>query len=195
MVKLTPELRRSEAIKDQLALLIGRMNISWNDVQTVVFHLFQQMSGMTWSAADAIFFSIRSDSAQRDVTAALAKVALEDKPVELERLITLLNTVGKRAAERNAAIHTAWIVDAGATDPRPYMRMNAPKALRPDVRKQFSELNENLGRDYLALIEVRKALFPSWPDKALTPADLKRAKGLLSNRTVAPQAPEPPPRT
>ena len=154
------EFNRSEAIYDELALVIGRANIAWNDVHTAIFGLFREMSGMPWAAADAVFFSLRNDSAQRDITAALAKVTLSKKPDERDKLLAILNGVGKKAAERNAAIHTAWFVRAGEEEPSVFLRRTAPKALKPKVRQQFRALTLSLGETYLELCQLERELFP-----------------------------------
>jgi hypothetical protein len=174
---------RRRAVYDKYALAVGRANIAWNDVQSEIFHLFRLMSRMDWLAADAVFFAIRTDSAQRDMTAALAKHALALRPNDLADVLGTLNEVGKLAAERNAAIHTAWYIEGDSETARPYMRVRPPKAIQDDALGQFGTLEFRLAHLLIEINRLSKRLFP--------PEAPWSSLGILLPQRAAP-APNPP---
>jgi len=93
---------------DKYAFLIGRVVISWNEVHWAVYALFLELSGMDPDRAKDVFFSIRNDSSQRDMTLTAGKTALVAHPTVWESFRTTINALDKLAGERNAAIHTMW---------------------------------------------------------------------------------------
>lgn len=173
MDKMDPaEFERKREIYDKLALKIGRANMVWNDVHMEIFLLFKELSGMNFHNAEAVFFSIRTDSAQRDMTLALAKSALWNQPSQFDQIKSTINLVGKLASERNAAIHMAWIVNDGSDRPSPYLRVNPHPGLKDDAIAQFDALESALIDIFLKLSKIRKSLTlsPSL-DKAPSPID------------------------
>ena len=58
-----------------------------------------------------IFFDLKSDRLQRDITLAAGKTALAEHPALWERFETTLEKVNELAGERNAAVHTVWAID------------------------------------------------------------------------------------
>lgn len=189
------ELKRKTAIYDRHALLIGQVNMVWNDVQTEIFLMFRELSGMPWASADAVFFAVRTDAAQRDMTSALAKQVLSNKPEALKETLQLINEIGLLAGQRNAAIHTAWIVEDGSELPKPYLRLNTPKALKDNSLAQFEKLRSDLLDLFLALARHRNsgALVPTSPEKARTPKAAQEASlGANAPLSVPQSTPHPP---
>lgn len=170
--------------------------MSWNDVQAEVFLLFRQLTGMTLEHADAVFFAIRTDAAQRDMTAALASVVLKNEPDILKELLSLINGLGKLAAQRNLAVHTAWFIDEGSEQPEPYMRYNKPKSLEPDAIAQFTRLYAKLQDLHITLYKFRKThatlLNRGHVSRGRLMASLQ-ANALLSSPQNTESRPEPSP--
>jgi hypothetical protein len=167
--------RRADPIAAH-AELIGRVAMAWNSVQYMIFLLFTRLSGLSPSKAEAIFFALKADAAQRDITSELAAVALKARPPLLARCNTILRDIGKRAGERNAATHTIWEVGAaGAITPTQGVRVHTK--LRADFTVQFRELESALRQHYADLVALQ-ATFP-----------LRRASpGRAQPRTARPKA-------
>lgn len=98
---------RNEALANQ-SLIIGAVTIAWNEACEAVFLLFWLLSGMQKDMAEAIFFSLRSDAAQRDVSRAVCThtTAIPDEWKQLA--LEGLQRLDRLAGNRNAAIHTMW---------------------------------------------------------------------------------------
>jgi hypothetical protein len=145
------------------AALVGRVSIAWNDVQFEIFKLFAAVSGMPEVRAEAVFFALRNDRSQRDITLAAALNALLDNGDLFSRCEAAINDAGKLSGERNAVMHAMWATKypEGHITPSPFVR--GPSKLRKDdFERQFTELTEtlrNLFRRILRLrIEVEKHL-------------------------------------
>lgn len=140
---------------DELALLVGRATIAWSLVQSTVYLLFIMMLGRSHEEAAALFFSIKTDTGQRDMTLALAEARLKTAPDLIQRYRAAFARVGALAGERNAAIHTLWLVQGETVTPNPlathHKRLNVEKH-----REQFARLRESI-REVQAEVA---ALFP-----------------------------------
>ena len=88
--------------------MIDGANIAWNDVQFEAFLLSQVVAKTPMDLADAMFFALTADSAQRGITMAAAKSAFVEHLDLPERIELMLNSAGRTAGDRNAAIHSMW---------------------------------------------------------------------------------------
>ena len=93
---------------DKLAPAIGHMTNEWNDAQSLVFLIFHTLLATSILKAIAIFFAIKSNSGQRDVTLGLAKQSLQHEPNTLLDLTATLGKFNQTAGRRNDFIHTIW---------------------------------------------------------------------------------------
>lgn len=144
------ELAAAARESDKDAQLIGHVTMIWNMAQHAVFVLFQAVSELPSDAAQAVFFTIRQDSAQRDVTLALCEaVLIKDDADILAAIRNAITRLNKLSGERNAAVHTIWnvseIKERGFLRPNPSIRFHSKK-LGPDVRRQFQDLYTELAR-------------------------------------------------
>jgi hypothetical protein len=90
----------------ELVAMIGRVTVSWGDIHYAVFQLFVEITRMPNALAESIFFTLRSDATQRDITSAAAKHVLsEDLYV---RVNTVFRQIAKVAGERNVVVHAMW---------------------------------------------------------------------------------------
>ena len=101
-----------EKIYDDLAKSIGRASMVWNDVQSEVFFLFKKLSKMDLSSAEAVFFAVKADASQREMTAALAKIELKDDPNNLERVLKSI-TEQVEALSRLLALQFEYLARLG----------------------------------------------------------------------------------
>lgn len=65
------EPEKFEAYDADFSRLVGDIAVTYNKCQGYVFRIFWSLNGMTRDKAKAVFFSVRSDSSQRDMTKAL----------------------------------------------------------------------------------------------------------------------------
>ncbi len=88
--------------------LIGAITIVWNDAHEQVFKLFWYFSGMSKDQAEAVFFSLRADSSQRDITKSIIRKHPNHPEEHKAHAIKWITTLDKKSGERNAATHTMW---------------------------------------------------------------------------------------
>ena len=145
------------------AATIGLVLVTWNSVHSTVHSIFVHLSSLGLEAANAIFFTLKQDRAQRDITRALAKVRLAAHDALATRLNKLFNEIDELGGERNAVAHTLW---EGPTNEgfEPYRFAVHHGALDlGDYREQFTALNEKLmriGRDLTVVYHQIVPLFP-----------------------------------
>lgn len=138
-----------------LAPLIGRVTIAANNAQHLVLIIFDILV-RDGDLARAIFFSLKSDAAQRDITLAAMAVRLRGAPELLERGRKAFQRLADLSGERNAAIHTIWAVEGSNKRYSPAPGAEHHKRLRQDdFEGQFSELAMNLGGMSSVLFELR----------------------------------------
>ncbi|MEQ1942262.1 hypothetical protein ABMA32_07545 [Mesorhizobium sp. VNQ89] len=160
--------RASKAL-DKFATTLGHVTITYNEAQAFVLSIFINLSGAERHVARAMFFSIKSDAGQRDMTIAMARARMLDAdPVEsdnLKSVIAAIEGLSKLAGERNAAIHTMWYLDsedgASPDSPPDYWMTSDPNSIRhpklqEDAETQFKELIGKLqtAKDMLVLATV-----------------------------------------
>lgn len=155
--------------RDKLGIhaeLIGRVVISWNEVQWIIYRLFVGFSGMPEQQAHDVFFALRSDASQRDLALAAGKTALADYPFLWEQFRTSLCEVRRLAGERNAAIQTMWAfnffeamekthtLEVGALSDTVHHQF-----LNEDFPAQCNELREQLEKQFWILSKIYKQLY------------------------------------
>lgn len=126
------------------ATTIGTVTICWNGVQESLFRLFLILSNLPFRTAEAIFFSVRSDSSQRDIVLSVARTELQDYPDLWQATKSLLKCIGELAGERNAAIHTMWQMDFLTDTVKVSPLTRKPPVLKDDFKSQFYSLAARL---------------------------------------------------
>lgn len=148
------------------ATQIGYVTLFWNDAHDLVYHIFEDASGMGEEMAKALFHTLRSDAGQRDLTLAAVRVRLGDATPRLKALKTIFSKIGQCASARNEAIHTSWAHDIfeivetgqmflGGIGKRPRHAGNDG-----DHEERFNKLREDLKVIYADLLEWRREPFP-----------------------------------
>lgn len=129
--------------------LVGRVCLAWNQAHYAVYHLFETLTGATSSWE--IFWTVKADSAQRDITLAAANHLLQKQPDLLTPLKKTFSELGGLAGERNAIVHTPFATTFEKTDGHPStwsdMKMTPIKPnanLKPDLNAQVDELEKKL---------------------------------------------------
>jgi hypothetical protein len=145
------------------ALLIGRVTMQWTTIQAAISQLFRRLSGLDAEKAEAVFFAVKSDSSQRDMTLALARIVLKDQSELLRRVIKLFNLLGELSGERNAVTHAMWAVKMPEGRVTPMPRRGQHRRLKiQDHRAQFDQLIRDLSQMFRDLVklesDIRSAL-------------------------------------
>lgn len=150
---------------DSHAELIGRVVISWNEVQWIIYRLFVGFSGMPEQQAQDVFFALRSEGGQRDLALAAGKTALADYPFLWEQFRTSLCEVRRLAGERNAAIQTMWDFNFEALHETHSIEVGTlsdterHKSLQADFPARCNELREQLEKQFWILSKIYKQLY------------------------------------
>ena len=145
--------------------LIGGITIGWSAAHSAVYALFAALSGLSLERSKAIFFAIKQDLAQREMTLALAKVTLVEHPDCLERATSLLKQISSLSGDRNAAIHSFWFVSKeqkGALVINPYAKIHGKLDIE-NHRRQFLELAAKLNEVSSALCSLLVDLHEHFP--------------------------------
>lgn len=136
---------------ERYAKLIGNVAIEWNTAQYALYNLFETLTGS--KSAWSIFWGLRSDSTQRDITISAAKSWLNmDKNGLGPEVIRIVGELGKLAGERNAALHMPWGIAMDDWEGKPLnewgghrmVPLKESTVLREDVEIQFEELGTKI---------------------------------------------------
>jgi hypothetical protein len=127
----------------EISTLVGKINAAWNDVQFFVYLIFIHLMNNDILRSEAIFFSLKSDSAQRDITLAVAKVSLAREPDMLSKVVAHFGAVGKKAGRRNDAIHGMFNLNGPNYEPAVAFGSSprlADKPLKSELERSLVEL-------------------------------------------------------
>lgn len=143
-----------------LATNIGRITIAWNDIHFFVFTMFWRMNGNDPAKAMDIFFALRADSAQRDITAGLANSALAPWPELQQQAISALNAIGKLAGRRNAFVHAMWIFESqeGDIEHKSLFAPSSPKLSAKDIATELEQLGAEIEALKITVAKVTIAI-------------------------------------
>jgi hypothetical protein len=139
------------------AMLVGVVTLGWNRAVHQLLRAFTHLTGVESPLADVIFFGSRSDNAQRQMLARVAKtVDLTSK--ERDRLIPSIRRLDKAAVTRNAATHTIFgvtaydrVTDRWGAKVLPLLDQTERSRLKEDFEAQFREVESELGAIYQEL--------------------------------------------
>lgn len=137
------------------ALAIGQITMQWTTIQVGMSYLFRKLSGLDKTRAEIIFFSVKSDTNQREMTLALARTVLSSQPELLGKLEKIFDKIGRYSGERNAAAHTMWIVKMPDGKVMPYPTASHHRRLNiAEHEKQFERLLSNLSKIFREMVQL-----------------------------------------
>jgi len=156
---------------DALLLLVGRLNYSWTNTESLLIHLIGGLARTDKDSAVIIFLTLNSTRARIDLVERLAK--LDRTPsAEKSATLALTNRVMKYSSLRNRFSHSIYAFDPETGTARTIMmriadRKDAIKVGRSDVIdagtiRQIETALEDLGtlnRDFWA--HIRKFDYPT----------------------------------
>lgn len=107
-----------EAINfDAFLLLIGKLNYSWTNTESLLIHLIAGLSGMDKEIATVVFLTLNTTRARIDMVERLSKLSRVDK-VERERVLDLTGRIQRQSALRNRYNHCIYAFDTEGENPR-----------------------------------------------------------------------------
>jgi hypothetical protein len=101
---------------DQLLLLVGRMNYSWTNTESLLIHLIAGLAGTSKQTAVIIYLTLNTTRARVDLVDRLAKSGTVSAELR-QRIIDLTTRIRKHQSLRNHYSHSIYSFDAetGAT--------------------------------------------------------------------------------
>ncbi|HEX4739383.1 MAG TPA: hypothetical protein VH331_17685 [Allosphingosinicella sp.] len=124
-------------VSRQFEAKVGEIAMTWNGMHVAIFCLFAAVTRLKRAQAAAIFYALKADSAQRDITRAAAVARLSTRKGAAaqqlsQRITSLFDDIGRYAGIRNGIVHGALVFDQfgyGAVDP-----FNPPSVTSPKHR-------------------------------------------------------------
>lgn len=135
---------------DDLLLLIGRLNYSWSNTESLLIHVIAGLAGTDKEAATVIFLTLNTSRARIDLVERLAKtdrVGAEDR----RRILALTGRLARLSGLRNLYGHCLYAFDGNDGAARTIM-------MRIADRKDSIRMGRSSDVDALALREIEAAL-------------------------------------
>lgn len=139
------------------APLIGRVTIAWNQAHYFIFQVFLALHPRPEPEfAETIFFALKSDRAQRDLTLAAARTMIKHPPLLKETTAAIDRFTGL-AGRRNAVTHAMW-----AFQPRPdsgeLLWKPHPTFSKKDIKAELNALITDILGATLSVAELPERL-------------------------------------
>ncbi len=135
---------------DSVLLLIGRLNYTWTNTESLLIHLIGGLCRTDKETAVIVFLTLNTTRARVDLIERLAK--LERTPVEeRERVLTLTRRLLKIAGLRNRYNHCIYSFDAESGSARTIL-------MRIADRKDNIKVGEVSAIDETAVEAIQQAL-------------------------------------
>lgn len=102
---------------DAFLLLIGKLNYSWTNTESLLIHLIAGLSTMDKEAATIVFLTLNTTRARIDLVERFAK---QDRinPAERSAVLSITARMQKQAVLRNRYNHCIYAFDAEGGSPR-----------------------------------------------------------------------------
>jgi hypothetical protein len=102
---------------DRIMLLIGRLNYSWTNTESLLIHVIAGLAGTSKETAVIIFLTLNTTRARVDLIERLAKMDSRD-PEERARVLTLTRQLIGLSGLRNRYNHCIYSFDPDGGAPR-----------------------------------------------------------------------------
>ncbi len=148
------------SLKDdnELARILGQCTLAWTACHTEVFLMFVLVTKMDTEVARSVFFALRADNSQRDITLAAIRSCKAKAKIKAAAE-KLFDTLRKNSNERNAAIHQMWSrTHDGIIIPHPDVPVHDGLKTPDDYANAFGQLHLRLHNLYPRLNELRVSL-------------------------------------
>lgn len=116
---------------DRIMILVGRLNYSWTNTESLLIHLIAGLAGTSKDTAVIIFLTLNTTRARVDLIERLAKMDTRD-PAERTRVLTVTRQLIGLSGLRNRYNHCIYSFDPDGGAPRTIQMRIAD---RPDAIK------------------------------------------------------------
>lgn len=135
---------------DEILLLVGRLNYTWTNTESLLLHLIAGLSGTTKDVATVIFLTLNTTRARVDLVERLAKMD-HQAMAERDDVLRLTRDLMKLSGARNRFNHCIYAFDPEGGPPKSIL-------MRIADRKDGIRMGQTLNLDAAALDTIRKAI-------------------------------------
>jgi hypothetical protein len=135
---------------DDILLLIGRLNYSWTNTESLLLHLIAGLAGTTKDVAVVIFLTLNTTRARVDLVERLAKMSACD-PAERAAILKLTRGLLRVSGARNRFNHCIYAFDPDGGPPRSIL-------MRIADRKDSIRMGQALDLDEAAINHIRQSI-------------------------------------
>ena len=146
--RISPDAPRADF--DEFLLLIGRLNYTWTNTESLLLHLIAGLSGTTKDVAVVIFLTLNTTRARVDLVERLAKMDHQD-PEERDAVLRLTRDMMKLSGARNRFNHCIYAFDPEGGPPRSIL-------MRIADRKDGIRMGQALDLDAAAVDSIAKSI-------------------------------------
>ena len=134
---------------DQILLLVGRLNYTWTNTESLLLHLIAGLSGTTKDVATVIFLTLNTTRARVDLVERLAKMD-HQAPEERDAVLRLTRDLMKLSGARNRFNHCIYAFDPEGGPPKSIL-------MRIADRKDGIRMGQTLDLDAAAIDTIRRS--------------------------------------
>lgn len=102
---------------DDFLLLIGRLNYTWTNTESLLIHLIAGLSAIDKEIATVIFLTLNTTRARIDLVERLSKLDRIDAS-EMKSILALTGRIQRQSALRNRYNHCIYAFDPEGGNPR-----------------------------------------------------------------------------
>ena len=135
---------------DQLLLLIGRLNYSWTNTESLLIHMVAGLSGTDKETATIIFLTLNTTRARIDLVERLAKMDRRNQ-AEKDRVLEATGDLMRLSALRNRYNHCIYAFDSESGSARTIL-------MRIADRKSDLRIGQVADVDEQAITDIETAL-------------------------------------
>ncbi|MFO8127690.1 hypothetical protein [Yoonia sp.] len=135
---------------DEILLLVGRLNYTWTNTESLLLHLIAGLSGTTKDTAVVIFLTLNTTRARVDLVERLAKMPDRD-PVERDSVLGLTRRLMKLSGARNRFNHCIYAFDPEGGPPKSIL-------MRIADRKDMIRMGQTIDLDAAQIEKMRQSI-------------------------------------
>ena len=135
---------------DEILLLVGRLNYTWTNTESLLLHLIGGLSGTTKDVAVVIFLTLNTTRARVDLVERLAKMD-HQSPTERDAVLRLTRSLMKLSGARNRFNHCIYAFDPEGGPPKSIL-------MRIADRKDGIRMGQALDLDAAAIAHIRQSI-------------------------------------
>lgn len=135
---------------DGILLLVGRLNYTWTNTESLLLHLIAGLSGTTKDVAVVIFLTLNTTRARVDLVERLAKMPHQN-PAERDAVLTLTKGLMKLSGARNRFNHCIYAFDPDGGPPKSIL-------MRIADRKDEIRIGQTVDLDATAIASITQSI-------------------------------------